>query len=355
MFKFRLLVVVLSAAVASISVEAKPACHCPVSHDLRPLCASDGRSYSNDDALECAKKCHRISHDVVKVHDWYCAANGQMHFTTRSPKNLGPQPIPESRNCECFHYHIYDPLCASNGKSYANDGELECDKKCHGTSHDVVKVHNGNCRENEKKGSALGKTQSTDCFCPVTADYAPFCASDGESYVNAGSLECAKKCHGTSHDVVKVHDGNCKAFQPEIYPSYEKCQCDHVYVNDPVCASDGKSYDNEGELQCHKKCYDTNDLFIVHRGRCHINLDPVYPVESIYPVEPYPVQPYPIEPDKCQCSHVYVSDPVCGSNGETYENSLELECDKKCHNKNDLVVAYHGRCNMSRPPIYLHK
>ena len=41
------------------------------------------------------------------------------------------------------------------------------------------------------------------------------------------------------------------------------------------------------------------------------------------------------------CTEQY--DPVCGSDGITYENACLLNCTKSCE-KPDLTVAYQGEC-----------
>ncbi|KAL3284571.1 hypothetical protein HHI36_018728 [Cryptolaemus montrouzieri] len=45
---------------------------CPVTLDLNPQCASDGKSYANLAVIDCMKKCTEPSEDFKVVSSGYC-------------------------------------------------------------------------------------------------------------------------------------------------------------------------------------------------------------------------------------------------------------------------------------------
>ncbi|KAK7068354.1 hypothetical protein SK128_017211 [Halocaridina rubra] len=217
-----------------------------------PVCGSDGKTYSNDCALRAAG-CRGTL--VYKIKD------GECEGSTASP-------------CSDVCPEIYAPVCGSDGNTYSNDCELRA-ASCRGTL--VYKIKDGAC-----EGSTAPPCADV---CPQI--YAPVCGSDGNTYSNDCELSAAS-CRGTL--VYKIKDGECEGSTAP--PCADVCP--QIYA--PVCGSDGNTYSNDCELRA-ASCRGTL-VYKIKDGECE---------------------------DMCRrfCSRELK--PVCGSNGQTYNNQCLLE------------------------------
>jgi len=102
------------------------------------------------------------------------------------------------------------------------------------------------------------------------------------------------------------------------------------YNSEPICGSNGITYDNQCEFDKARDCDGLNDLQRANDGAC---------------VE-----------EKKDCRKVcgYNSEPTCGSNGITYDNQCEFENARDCDGLNDLQKANNGAC-VEEPDCYSSK
>ncbi|XP_059048673.1 serine protease inhibitor dipetalogastin-like [Achroia grisella] len=202
MFKYGVLLLALYLSSAS----ALPPCVC--TRDYRPVCGSNGETYSNKCMLNCAQVTNRA-------------------LTLRQS---GPCESTERPVCICTFE--YKPVCGSDGKTYSNMCNLNCEAS-------VRFAYQGECAE------PVRVAQLPQCTC--TKEKQPVCGSDGATYSNDCMLNCATQFNpslsiahfGPCSSDVKVVPGN------DVIPP---CSCTRELK--PVCGSDGRTYNNICLMKC---------------------------------------------------------------------------------------------------------
>ncbi|CAH0725523.1 unnamed protein product, partial [Brenthis ino] len=132
---------------------ALPPCVC--TRNMKPVCGSDGETYSNECMLRCQKE---TKPDLTLVRPGAC----------------DEEPI-------CFCTFEFNPICGTNGVTYSN----ECSLKCERQKVDIA--YRGECRQKREQ----------PCIC--SRHKSPVCASNGNTYSN----ECMMRCADADLTVVK--------------------------------------------------------------------------------------------------------------------------------------------------------
>uniref|UniRef100_A0A8C5UA86 Ovomucoid n=1 Tax=Malurus cyaneus samueli TaxID=2593467 RepID=A0A8C5UA86_9PASS len=139
---------------------------------LRELCGTDGVTYSNDCAL-CA---HNMEYgtQVAKKHDGRCIEEAAQLNCSRFPRST----LKDGRELMACTM-IYDPVCGTDGVTYAS----ECTLCAHNMEHrtNLGKRKNGRCEEDITRELCKDYKEASP-ICPM--DYTPHCGSDGKTYSN---------------------------------------------------------------------------------------------------------------------------------------------------------------------------
>ncbi|KAI5637780.1 kazal-type serine protease inhibitor domain-containing protein [Phthorimaea operculella] len=317
----------------------------------KPVCGSDGKTYPNDCRFQCAKA---IKPSLEAKHQGDC----------RNMRSPWRKELPSEYSCDCPY--IYRPVCGSDGKTYPNPCVLACAQ----SENPWLKISNfGHCRKEERRSrSSLGLRSKSACVCPY--NYQPICGSDGKTYPNPCSFNCAKaKTHG-----LEIREyGQCSN---EKLWTKSSCICPYDYL--PVCGTDGKTYPNLCSYTCAQSI--NPKLEIKEKGECRDEelrsgsacnsycprYSPIcgsdgitYPNPCIFDCAQngnpsLEVREYgecsEEELPSCACPFSY--QPLCGSDGKTYPNDCYLDC--ATSSNPNLVVKYDGECEqgLQRRGVY---
>ncbi|KAG7311988.1 hypothetical protein JYU34_001429 [Plutella xylostella] len=322
-------------------------CLCPEKY--QPICGTDGNTYGN----ECKLRCQKSRVRVEKAYDGWCGSQ-YPQVQVAEPNGVqvadangvqvadanGVQVAENSDPCTCTR--SYKPVCGSNGETYNNECLLNCVAATDAqASSPVAKIHDGPCGSPSSQVQVANSNgiqvvdangvqvaeNSDPCTC--TRNFKPVCGSNGETYNNECLLNCVAATDAMARSpVAKVHDGPClpagsqvivaDANGVQVAENSDPCTCTRTYK--PVCGSNGETYNNECLLNCVAATDMTasSPVAKIHDGPC-------LPAEShVIVADANGVQVAENSPDPCTCTRAYK--PVCGTNGETYNNECLLNC-----------------------------
>uniref|UniRef100_A0A3Q3CAH8 Agrin n=1 Tax=Haplochromis burtoni TaxID=8153 RepID=A0A3Q3CAH8_HAPBU len=326
-------------------------CMCPLGCEGKPkqvVCGSDGKDYVN----ECELHQHACKNkkNIRVQYQGHCdpcknVLNCRVEPLTRQPLKFVPLEL-----CPLSD----EPLCASDGRTYPS----ECAMRATGIQKGVTlrKIHAGQCTTLDEckdcpfYGVCLVEQLSARCSCdPIECDgtYKPLCGKDDNTYTNdcmRRKAECLSKTPiGTKHlgpcdlnipspclHVACSHGAECVVKNNEAV-----CECSEAcpQTSDPVCGSDGQTYGSPCEMRL-MGCALQKEISIQHKGPCdeacaNCSFGAICDAQSKQCVCP----------SECVKSH----QPVCGSDGTTYNSECELHV-RACKQQMDLRVVGQGEC-----------
>ena len=191
------------------------------------------------------------------------------------------------------------------------------------------------CRETTDANQIVGygscEQVKENCIRDVgkcTRDYRPVCGSDGQTYSNSCMLKYSN-CDVTKTETTEeIHAGPCGMLNDVTNGA--NCEKKCPKSKKKVCGSDGKTYQNECELE-RKACKKPElNLKVAYKGKCEIESEEVENAVDERLEEDCP----------SFCNRMY--DPVCGTDYKTYPNPCTLKIES-CSNKK-VEQLYHGEC-----------
>ncbi|CAI4227286.1 unnamed protein product [Auanema sp. JU1783] len=268
-------------------------CVCPASCpnygdavDSSPVCSTNGVDYPS----LCKMKQHACSTktNITAKYFGRCDPCDEFPCPSGTSCHLNSHRKPECRCSEQCSLK-YDPVCATDGKTYSN----EC----------VMKV--SSCKQ-EQTLEVFKRGKCEDIQTPCK-------------------------------NIVCSHGSECQ-IRNETYASCE-CEASCTQVMKPVCATNGLTFDNQCELRRYA-CEQKSRIHVKHQGTCGIGLCASYEGCTA-------PQVCTLIDDKPTCACPECSDElreVCGSNGRTYANECKMRREA-CLLDKKLFVKYNGVCD----------
>ncbi|XP_065165658.1 agrin-like isoform X4 [Atheta coriaria] len=327
----------------------------------RSVCGSDGVNYKDQCELQRAACESKI--------------NVTIKFLGKCDPCLGiqcPEPeicqLDEHRNPVCRCGDVcpleFTPVCASDGKTYANECSLR-QEACRARKTLNI-IYRGKCSSGANpcksvqcllgEECAIDKFGIARCECPLACEpvMRPVCAKDGRTYpsecelIRAGCLARVAVeighvgvCGGTS----PCSDYECKygaTCVERLGKAFCECPAACSAEFEPVCGSDGVSYGNECKL-LREACLRRKEIAVLYKGPCSEceskKCDFYASCESDGFLEGRCVCPQ-------FCSDIKLRNgTVCGTDGVTYANECDLRI-SSCKTKQYVITAYNGNCDL---------
>ncbi|XP_039611507.1 agrin isoform X5 [Polypterus senegalus] len=277
---------------------------------------------------------------------------------------------PSKGTCHCKKIvcpSVVAPVCGSDYSTYSNECELE-KAQCNNQRRIKV-IRKGPCASKDpcaKVNCTYGSSciQSSDghsakCVCPTSCALQHekiVCGSDGKDYRN--ECELNKYACDNQKNIKMMFQSPCDTCKDQQNNFSISCRVNPRSrarmilerpetcppKNDPLCASDGETYENECRMMRSSRIKGV-ELLKIHSGRCQpqdkcteeCKYNAVCLNRRLMP--------------RCSCDGFECDGsfrPLCGRDGKTYNNDCERK-KAECHQKRDIYVKHEGPCDLDVP------
>jgi len=297
-------------------------CERPCPMIYLPVCGTNGVTYSSECHFENALCGHPSKDAFTIAHKGPCKPKAETMDKRGNGKIMCEKPCPM----------IYKPVCASNGETYDNECAFD-NALCGHPTKDAFKIqHKGACKPKaetmDKRGS--GKIMCEQA-CPMI--YLPVCGTNGVTYSSECHFENALCGHPTKEAFTIAHKGACKPKAETMDKRSGKIMCEQPcpMIHKPVCGTNGVTYSSECHFENALCGVPTKKAFtIAHKGACKPKAETMDKRSGKIMCE----QPCPM-----------IHKPVCGTNGVTYSSECHFE-NALCGvpTKKSFTIAHKGAC-----------
>ncbi|XP_055078833.1 agrin isoform X2 [Periophthalmus magnuspinnatus] len=334
---------------------------------VAPVCGSDSSTYTNECELEKAQCTNQRRIKVLRKGP--CSLKDPCSDVVCSYGSTCVQSSDGmSAKCMCplgCEGKMEKMVCGSDGKDYRNECELH-QHACNSQKNIRVQYHGlcDPCADSENSENSLNSRCRVDSLtrqplryslpesCPPDAE--PLCGSDGHTYTSECAMYATRLQKGVS--ITKVHAGRCRKHELckeeclfnaicVVEQLTSRCSCDPIDCDgsyQPLCGKDGHTYINDC-VRRKAECLSRSLIPVKHKGPCDLHVpspcvDKVCDHGAVCVVK----NSEPV----CECPEAcpQMSDPVCGSDGQSYGSPCEMRA-MSCALQRSIHIIHKGPCD----------